>query len=294
MPTAAANGIEIEYESFGDPDRPPLLLIMGVGGQMIDWPDPFCTELAGRGFHVVRYDNRDCGLSTRIEDGPEPDLVAAYFGDPSSASYTLDDMADDAVGLLEQLDIPAAHLVGRSLGGMIAQALVIRHPDRCLSLCCISSSTGDRAVGQPTAEALELMAREPVSRRDAYVEADLAAHRALRSPAYPSDEDEVRRKAERSFDRAFYPEGTARQLCAILVSPDRTPALSNVSVPTLVVHGSADILVQPSGGEATAAAVPGARLMMIEGMGHDFPPVLWPRVMDAIVENAARAARPGS
>ncbi len=290
MPTASANGISIEYETFGDPSHPPLLLIMGVGGQMIDWPDAFCSELAGRGFHVVRFDNRDAGLSSRIEGGPEPDLVAAYFGDPSTASYTLDDMADDAAGLLDALGIRAAHLVGRSLGGMIAQALAIRHPDRCLSLCCISSSTGDRAVGQPTAEALQLMARPPAEGREAYVEADVEAHRVLRSPLHPCDEAEIRRKAERSFDRAHRPEGTARQLCAILASPDRTPALRRLRVPTLVVHGSADILVQPSGGEATAAAVPDARLMMVEGMGHDFPAPLWSKIVEAIVDNAGRPA----
>ncbi len=261
----------------------------GVGGQLIGWPDPFCDQLAGRGFLVVRFDNRDCGLSTKIEGGPEPDPVAAYFGDASSASYTLDDMADDAAALLDALGMEAAHVVGRSLGGMIAQAMAIRHPERTLSLGCISSSTGDPTVGQPTPEGLAVLARPAATTREEFVEGDVAAHRVLGSRRYPVDDDDRRRQAGRCYDRAHCPEGTARQLCAVIVSGDRTEGLSRLTLPTVVVHGTDDVLVHPSGGEATAKAVPGAELVMIEGMGHDLPPAVWPTIVDSVVANAARA-----
>ena len=287
IPSVLANGIEIEYEALGDPAHPALLLIEGLGGQMIGWPDQFCHDLVSRGFYVVRFDNRDSGLSSKIEGGPEPDVVAAYFGDTSSASYTLDDMADDAAGLLRAIDVEAAHLVGLSMGGMIAQTFAVRHPEKTLSLCSIMSTTGNRAVGQPTPEALAMMAKPPETPEEA-IEASVLAHKLSGSPGYPVDEDEIRREAARHFDRGFCPDGMARQLCAILVSGDRTEALAELSVPTLVIHGTNDILVTPSGGRATASVIPGAQLMMIEGMGHELPSGVWRQVIDAIVANTRR------
>lgn len=288
-----ANGIRIEYEALGDPAHPALLLIEGLGGQMIGWPDQFCNDLVSRGFHVVRFDNRDSGLSTKIEGGPEPDAVAAYFGDLSSASYTLDDMADDAAALLEAIGIGAAHLVGVSMGGMIAQTFALRHTEKTLSLCSIMSTTGGRDVGQPTSEAMAHLVRPPAKSPEQCVEEAVDSHRMLGSPAYPTDEAEVRRAAAQRYERAHYPEGAARQLCAILASGDRTERLGEVSAPTLVIHGADDALIQPSGGRATAEAIPGAELVMVEGMGHDLPAALWSRIVDAIVSNAARAERPG-
>ncbi len=288
IPSASANGIHIEYETVGDPERPPLLLVPGLGVQLTGWPEEFCAELVARGFFVVRYDNRDAGLSTVIEGGPPPDPMAVYLGDPSSVAYTLEDMADDGAGLLDALGIPAAHLVGSSLGAMIAQTLAARHPDRALSLCSISSTTGATSVGQPTAEAFELLARPSATTREEFVEADIASHRVLGSPLYPSDETEMRAETALAYDRAFHPQGTSRQLCAIIASGDRTASLAAVTAPTVVIHGTEDKLVRPSGGEATAKAIPRADLVMIEGMGHDFPSAIWPRVIDAIVSNAAR------
>jgi pimeloyl-ACP methyl ester carboxylesterase len=287
IPNVAVNGIRIEYETFGDPARPALVLIMGLGGQMIAWPEEFCRELMHRGFWVVRFDNRDAGLSTKME-GVVPDVVAAYFGDASSAAYTLEDMADDTVGLLDALGIPAAHLVGISMGGMIAQLVAIRRPERALSLCSMMSTTGDRSVGQPTPEALAMFTQPAVSTREEAIEAGLTAHRVLGTGEFATDDEEARRLATDLYDRAFFPEGVARQLCAILASGDRTERLATVTAPTLVVHGTEDILITPSGGEATARAVPRARLMLVEGLGHELPPDLWPKLMDEIVANAAK------
>ena len=282
IPSVSANGIRIEYLTAGDPDRPALLLVAGLGVQLTAWPEAFCAELVARGFFVIRFDNRDAGLSTIIEGGSPPDPMAVYLGDPSSVAYTLEDMADDAVGLLDALDISAAYLVGSSLGAMIAQTLAARRPDRTLGLCSISSTTGDPSVGQPTAEAFELLARPAPTTREEFVEADIVSHRVLGSPLYPSDEAEMRAETGRAYDRAFNPEGTGRQLCAIIASGDRTAGLAAITAPTVVIHGSEDKLIQPSGGEATAKAIPGAELVMIEGMGHDFPPGVWPAVLDAI------------
>jgi pimeloyl-ACP methyl ester carboxylesterase len=287
--TAPANGIDVVYEAFGDPADPTALLIMGLGVQMLGWDAEFCELLAGRGFHVVRFDNRDVGRSTKIEGGPRPDLMAAAMGDASSASYTLDEMADDCAGLLEHIDVEGAHLVGASQGGMIAQALAIRHPGRVLSLASIMSTTGDPAVGQPRPEALPaLMARPPADLQE-YVEFVVGAFRIIGSPGFEADEEKLRERARASFERGYYPDGTARQLLAILASGDRTEALRRLDVPTVVIHGTDDILIDVSGGKATAAAIPGARLEVIPGMGHDLPRQLWPRFVDLIAENAARA-----
>jgi pimeloyl-ACP methyl ester carboxylesterase len=286
---AAANSIEIAYEAFGDRDDPGLLLIMGVGAQMLHWDERFCRLLAGRGFHVIRFDNRDVGLSAKIEGGPRADLEAALAGDASSASYTLADMAADAAGLLDHLEIAAAHVVGASMGGMIAQLLAINHPQRVLSLTSIMSTTGDRAVGRPRPEVLPVLTTPAPADRDGYVEYQVHAYKMIGSPAFPPDEGYLRRRAGAVYDRCYYPDGFRRQLVAILASGDRTDALAGVRVPTLVIHGEDDPLIPFSGGEATAKAVPGARLLAIPGMGHDLPIELWPTIVDAIADNAERA-----
>jgi pimeloyl-ACP methyl ester carboxylesterase len=289
MPIAHANGIELDYDTFGDPADPPLLLIMGFSVQKIAWDEDFCHQLADRHFYVVRFDNRDVGLSTKIQGGPRPDLGAAFTGDYSSASYQLEDMAADTAGLLDALDVAAAHVVGASMGGMIAQALAIHHPEKVLSLCSIMSTTGNRGVGQSTPEAMQALLGPPPQTREEAVARSVAVTAVIGSPGFERDEAAIRERAGRAWDRNHDAVGVARQLLGILASPDRTEGLAGVGVPTLVVHGADDPLVTPSGGEATAAAVPGAQLLMIPGMGHDLPRGVWPQVIDAIAANAAAA-----
>jgi pimeloyl-ACP methyl ester carboxylesterase len=287
---ASVNGVEIAYETFGDPADETMLLIMGLGVQMLGWDEQLCRTLAGRGYRVVRFDNRDVGRSTKVEGGPRPDLMAAVAGDASSASYTLEDMADDCVGLLDELGVRAAHLVGASQGGMIAQTVAIRHPERVLSLVSIMSTTGDRAVGQPHPEALPALLTRPPAGKEGFVDFVVGAWKVIGSPGFAADEDALRARAAASYDRGIFPDGTARQLLAIIASGDRTQELRALDVPTTVIHGTDDILVDVSGGRATADAVPGARLELIEGMGHDLPAQLWPRFVELITENAERAA----
>jgi pimeloyl-ACP methyl ester carboxylesterase len=287
--TAPVNGIEVAYETFGDPADPTVLLVMGLGVQMLGWDEGFCELLVERGFHVVRFDNRDVGRSTKIEGGPRANLMAAMAGDAGSASYTLDEMADDCAGLLDHLDVEVANLVGASLGGMVAQTMAVRHPRRVLSLVSMMSTTGDPAVGQPHPEALPSLLTRPPADREEYVEFAVQAFRVIGSPGFDADEGALRQRAGASFERGYHPDGTARQLLAILASGDRTEALRRLDLPTLVIHGTNDPLIDPSGGKATAAAIPGARLELIEGMGHDLPRELWPRFVDLIADNAARA-----
>jgi pimeloyl-ACP methyl ester carboxylesterase len=289
---AQANGIEIAYETFGRPEDPPLLLIMGLGTQMIHWHDDFCRQLVDRGFYVIRFDNRDAGHSTRIEGAPPPDVMAALTGDTSTATYTLDDMADDSVGLLDALDIEAAHAVGASMGGMIAQTIAVRHPSRILSLTSIMSTTGSEEVGQARPEALPVLLAPAPADRDGYVENALGIFRTIGSPGYDRDEGWIRALAGRAYDRSYDPFATGRQLVGIIASGDRTAALADVKVPTLVIHGADDPLIQVSGGEATAKAVPGAELITIPGMGHDLPPGVWSQIIDAIVRNTERVQAP--
>lgn len=288
MPKIHANGIDIEYLTDGDPADRPLLLVMGLGAQLITWPQGFVDELSGRGFFVIRFDNRDSGLSTKFEGMPS--ITDLFGGDTASAPYLIEDMADDAAGLLTELGLPKVHVVGASLGGMITQALAIHHQDRFLSVCSIMSTTGDRSVGAPTGEAIAALLRPIATSRDEAIAASVAGSEVIGSPGYPADESVLRARAAAAYDRSYCPEGTARQLAAILASPDRTEGLHGVRLPFLVLHGEADPLVTPSGGEATAAAVPDAKLVTYPGMGHDMPEALWIDFIDAIEANAELAA----
>jgi pimeloyl-ACP methyl ester carboxylesterase len=274
MPTATANGITIEYETFGDPGSPPVLLIMGLGGQLTAWDPAFCSALADAGFYVIRYDNRDVGRSTWFDEAGQPDLEQFLAGTATPA-YSMSDMTADAVGLLDALGLPSAHVVGLSMGGMIAQTLAIEHPQRTRTLVSIMSTTGDRTVGQPHPDALAVLMVPAPTTRAQVIEQGAKSWRVIGSPGFPFDEHAVRERAAAAYDRAFHPSGTARQLAAIMSQADRTPALANVHVPALVIHGDADPLVDPSGGKATAAAIPGARLKLVPGMGHDLPPQLF-------------------
>ncbi len=289
MPRAQVNGIEIEYETFGDATKPALLLIMGLGVQMLGWDEGFCRMLADRGFHVIRFDNRDVGLSTHTE-APVPNVLELMGGNYSSASYTLDDMAEDTAGLLDHLGIAAAHVVGASMGGMIGQTLAAKHPDRVLSLTSIMSTTGNSEVGQPRPEAITALITPMPADRDGYIDAVVRSFDVIGSPGYPADGERLRSVIAASYDRAHNPEGFFHQLAGIMASGDRTEALRSIKAPTVVIHGEEDPLIVKSGGEATAAAIPGAKLVTIPGMGHDLPPELWPRFIDEIVENTERAA----
>jgi pimeloyl-ACP methyl ester carboxylesterase len=281
--------IDIAHERFGDPSAPAVLLTMGLGTQMIGWPDDFCSALVDRGLQVIRFDNRDVGLSTHLSDAPEPDVMAALQGDASSAAYTVSDMAADAVALLDALGIDSAHIVGASMGGMIVQALAIEHPERVRSLTSIMSSTGDHTVGQATPAALSALLAPPAAGRAEAIERSVSIYRVIGSPGFALDEDELRRRAALSYDRAYDPRGVARQLVAVLASPDRTEGLRSVAMPTLIIHGADDPLVDVSGAHATAAAMPGAELVVFPGMGHDLPRALWPEIVGRIAELVDRA-----
>jgi pimeloyl-ACP methyl ester carboxylesterase len=280
--------LEIAFERLGEPSHPPVLLIMGLGAQLIGWPDGLCDVLTGHGLHLVRFDNRDVGQSTHLSSAPLPNMAAAFVGDHSSASYTLSDMAADAVGLLDELGLDSVHLVGASMGGFIAQTIAIEHPRRVRSLTSIMSSTGATSVGQPHAEALQMFGAPPPTSRDEVVQRSLASSRVIGSPGFPPDLDGIASRAGRAFDRAFDPLGMARQAVAVLASGDRTTGLRALDVPTLVIHGEADRMCDVSGGHATAAAVPGAELWLIDGMGHDLPRPLWPQLATRIAATIQR------
>jgi pimeloyl-ACP methyl ester carboxylesterase len=284
---APCNGIELAYQEVGDPDAEPLLLVMGLATQMIAWDDEFCEMLAGRGFRVVRFDNRDIGRSTKLVEAGLPSRVDLFLG--RHPAYLLSDMAADAVGLMDELGIDAAHVVGISMGGMIGQTLAIEHPERVRSLVSMHSTTGSRRVGQPTFKAFGMMmARAPRS-RDELIERVLKTYALIGSPAYPMDEERLRRVAGLSWDRGHDPRGVLRQMHAITSSGDRTAALRKLRLPTTVIHGTRDPLIRPSGGRATARAIPNARLRIVEGMGHDLPRELWPTFVDDIADTASRA-----
>jgi len=280
--------ITLCYETFGDPQDPTVLLIMGLATQMIGWHEDFCARLAGRGFHVVRFDNRDSGRSTHIK-GPAPSVGQLARRSKKAAHYRLDDMADDAAGLLDHLGVDRAHVVGASMGGMIAQTLAIRHPRRVLSLVSIMSNTGAQLSGQPALAVYPVLLKAAPREREAFAEHVAKLYDRIGSPGFDRDLDEVRDLARLSYDRDHDAAASGRQLAAIIASPKRTKDLGRITAPTLVIHGKADKLVRPSGGRAAARAIPGARLMLIEGMGHDLPRGVWDRIIDGIVDNARRA-----
>jgi len=281
-------GITLCYERFGNEADPPLLLIMGLGTQMIGWPDEFCAQLGERGFQVVRFDNRDIGRSTRIHGAPPtPRQLLTRKIDP--VLYTLTDMASDAAGLLTKLQISPAHVVGASMGGMIAQTLAARRPDAVRSLVSIMSNTGNRWRGQPAFGIYRYLLRAAPSDRAGYIQHTTGVFEAIGSRGLPFDKDRVRDMVARSYDRGHDPAGPGRQLGAIIASGDRTGELRTIATPTLVIHGSNDRMVARSGGIATAKAIPGARMMTVEGMGHDLPEAAWPQLIEAIAGHAHAA-----
>jgi pimeloyl-ACP methyl ester carboxylesterase len=286
--TVEANGLRLAYETLGDRSGPPLLLVMGLGSQMLSWPDGFCQLFVDRGYYVVRYDNRDIGLSTHLTEAGMPDIMAQLSGNGGSAPYLVDDMADDAAGLLDALGLAPAHVVGVSMGGMIVQALAIRHPAHVRSLTSIMS-TPNPAISPPEPSAIEELMRPAATSREEYIEQSVKTFTIIGSPAYPMNEEWQREKAGEAWDRDPDPAGRARQLMAILSSPDRAPGLAGVKVPTLVIHGSADPLVTPTGAQATADAVPGAELVVLDGMGHDLPEPLWNDMVERIDSLARKA-----
>jgi len=293
MPSASANGITIEYEEFGAPDAAPLLLVMGLGAQMMLWDEEFCAQLAARGHRVIRFDNRDVGLSTKLDQAGTPNVLAAMggrlLGRKLDAPYTLSDMAADAVGLLDALRIRRAHVVGASLGGMIAQTMAIEHPMRVRTLTSIMSTTGDGSLPTARPEAMAALLSPVPPDRDGNIARAVKVFRTIGSPGFPFDEERVRSRAARGYDRCFHPAGVARQLMAIVASGSRREALAQVHVPTLVIHGADDPLIPVEGGVDTARSIPGAELLIIEGMGHDLPRGVCPQVIDAITALTGRA-----
>jgi pimeloyl-ACP methyl ester carboxylesterase len=280
--------VELCYETFGDPSDPTILLVMGLATQMIAWHEDFCGRLVEHGFHVVRYDNRDVGRSSRMKGRP-PTFKQMILRSKEAATYSLSDLAGDAVLLLDHLGVERAHIVGASMGGMIAQTIAIEHPERVLSLCSIMSNVGARLTGQPALAIYPLMLRRPPKDRDGYVEHVVALYGHIGSKGFPIDEQRLREQAALAHERGVSAAGNGRQMGAILTAPDRTKRLAEVTAPTVVIHGTADRLVRPSGGKATAKAIPGAKLVMIEGMGHDLPREAWDRIVSEIAANAARA-----
>jgi len=289
MARLQANGLDIEYEVHGDPKNPALLLIMGLGVQLIHWDDGFVDELVRRGFYVIRFDNRDVGLSTKMESAGVADIAGVLAGETKPA-YSLDDMADDAVAVLDALHIKAAHIVGASMGGFIAQLVAINHPEHTLSLTSIMSGPGGHDAVPPTPEALEALVRMPAATREEIVANSIDARRIFAGEGNPFNVDEQRALVERAYERSYYPVGFGRQYAAILASKTRIPGLRQLRVPTLVVHGADDPLIPPENGKRVAAAVPGARYLEFKGAGHNLPPSTWPAVADAIAETARQAS----
>jgi len=286
---ARIGDVEICYETFGDRADPAMLLVMGLGTQMLGWHEEFCRQLAGRGFFVIRYDNRDSGRSTHFSQVPPPKPLELATRRFKHLAYTLEDMAGDGIGLLDHLGIQRAHVAGASMGGMIAQVMAGRHPDRVVSLTSIMSMTGSRRAGNPALRVYPFFLGRAPRDKEAYVERIEKLFGVVGSPGFDRDLEEFRQMAALSYDRDPSSAGTPRQLAAILAAGNRTKDLGRIKAPTLVIHGTNDKLIAPSGGKATARAIPGAKLMLIEGMGHDLPRGAWERIIDAIAENTARA-----
>jgi len=293
MPNVTANGIQIEYDTFGDSSFPALLLVAGNGAQIYFWDAEFCELLVKKGYFVIRFDNRDAGLSTKFEEAGIPDFPAAIkalmAGKPVESAYTLDDMADDAVGLLNALGIEKAHICGASMGGMIAQVIAYRHPKHVLSLTSIMSTTGNPDLPQAKPETIAAVLAPAPAERGAYVEHNMNIWRKIWSPGFPFEEKRARTFIEKSYDRSYYPQGAARQNIALIANGDRRESLSTIAVPTLVIHGADDPLIPVEGGKDTARVIPGARLFIINGMGHDMPKGVWAEIVDTISKNAVQA-----
>jgi pimeloyl-ACP methyl ester carboxylesterase len=283
--------IDICFETFGDPGDPAMLLIMGLGTQMVAYHDDFCGQLAGRGFFVIRHDNRDIGRSTHLDGAPTPSLVQLAKRDRNSA-YTLADMAGDSIGVLDCLGIEKAHIVGTSMGGMIAQTIAIRHPERTLSLVSIMSNTGDFWHGQPALTMYAVLLKPSPPEREGFINHAVEMFTKIGGSGYEPDVEDLRQIATLSYDRGHDARGSQRQLWAIVADRDRAPALRRLNVPATVIHGAEDKLVRPSGGRATAKAIPGARLVMIPGMGHGLPRGAWPTIIDAIADTTTRTGAP--
>ncbi len=303
MPESVAvlpTGIEIAYDTVGDPSGEPLLLVMGLGGPLTWWHPTLCRLLTERGFFVIRFDNRDVGRSSRVPGGApvrKSAVVRAYLGDRRYAPYTLDDMADDAFGLLDHLDIEDAHVTGASMGGMIAQTMAIARPHRVRSLVSIMATTGARSAGWQDPRLLRVLLAPVASTREAYIARAVKVWRVLSSPVYPTPDQDVAARAGETWDRGYDAAGGARQTLAVLAQTDRSPGLRTLPMPVAVVHGLADKLVHSSGGRATARAVPGSELVLVPGMAHDLPGPLHVLVADVIRRTADRvrsqASTPG-
>jgi pimeloyl-ACP methyl ester carboxylesterase len=294
MPQSKTNSIRIEYETFGNPASPPILLIIGLSVQLIYWDEEFCKQLAQAGLYVIRFDNRDAGLSTKFDSAGVPDLMDVIgklmSGQKVTPPYTIEDMAADAVGLLDALNIDKAHICGMSMGGMIAQSIAIHYPQRVLSLTSIYSTTGNPHLRQPKPEVMKLLLAPPPRERDLFIQFETDVFRALTGPGFGFEEKWVRETMGKAYDRAFYPQGTGRQLVAIMTQSNRKAALLGVRVPTLVIHGDADPLVSVEAGKDTAEAVPGAELIIMEGMGHDLPHgEAWAQIASHIIAHTKKA-----
>jgi pimeloyl-ACP methyl ester carboxylesterase len=289
--TIEANNISITYDTFGNPDNPALLLISGLGMQMIGWDENFCKGIAAKGFWVIRFDNRDVGRSTKFDDAGVPDLMElmqqVMLGEQPEVRYSLLDMAKDAIGLLDALRIEAAHLVGASMGGRIVQMIAIHFPDRVKTLTSIMSTTGNPELPQPDPEVFGILFTKPPDSREEYIKYSVKIWNLLNGSFYPLDDELIRARAARAFDRSYYPWGTGRQLAAIMTAGSRNEDLKKLDIPSLIIHGDIDPLVPVEGGKETAAMIPNSKLLIIEGMGHNIPPQVAPQIIEAISDHAS-------
>lgn len=280
-----SNGIKICYDTFGDRNNPAFVLIMGLASQMVTWEVEFCETIAKAGYFVIRFDNRDVGLSTKFDDAPIPDVIALYQGQPIEVPYLLIDMAKDAIGLLDALEIEKAHICGASMGGMIVQTIAINFPERILSLTSIMSTTSDPTLPPPNPDAMAVLIAPPEPEREAHIRKGIESWKILSGGVLPFDEELAKNRVARAFDRSYYPDGAGRQLGAVLASGSRKEALKNVKRPALVIHGDADPLVKIEGGKDTANSIPGAKFSEFAGMGHDIPPQHAPKIIEEIIEH---------